>query len=192
MEQGIFLCPFSQRASMTFLFSWMFSVQENQEVDITPHELLDKAQSLGLHPTTLKRQIDSLTKNKYFSLQKRGGGYTLTRSSLSPSYLALSLKSSFFKKHSLRVSEAVLFSAILILQKKGRSALTRKALAGRTGFSLRQVCYSLQSLKKKGLLVYGVQQETYVRHTQVRIAETVNGQCGHRERLPKKYHLHIL
>ena len=166
MEQSIFLCPFSQRASMTFLFSWLASIQQEQKVNITPNALLDKAQSLGLHPTTLKRQMDSLTKNKYFSLQKRGGGYTLTRSSLSPTYLSIALKPSFFKQHSLNSSESVLFSAILILQKKGQAALTRKAMAGRSGFSLRQVCYSLQSLKKKGLLVSSSQRESYVRHTQ--------------------------
>ena len=56
------------------LFSWMVSVQEEQVVSITPHELLVKAHQFGVHPTTLKRQIDSFAKNKYFSLRKRGGG----------------------------------------------------------------------------------------------------------------------
>jgi hypothetical protein len=171
MEQGIFLCPFSQRASMTFLFSWLVSFQEDQKVNITPNDLLVKAHQFGLHPTTLKRQIDSFPKNKYFSLQKRGGGYTLSRSSLLAPYLSIYLNPSFLRQHTLSTSEVVLFSAILILKKKGKGALTRKALAGRTGFSLRQVCYSLQSLKKNGLLVSSVQRERYVRHTQEGIIE---------------------
>lgn len=166
MEQGIFLCPFSKRASVTFLFSWMISFQEDQTVNITPDNLLVKAHQFGVHPTTLKRQIDALPHNKYFSLQKRGGGYTLSRSSLLAPYLSIYLKPSFLRQHTLSTSEVVLFSAILILQKKGKEALTRKALSGRTGFSLRQVCYCLQSLKKKGLLVSGNQREKYVRHTQ--------------------------
>ena len=165
MIQSIFLCPFTRRAHKAMLYSFLVRIQQNQSVTLHSSDLHRLAKGLLLSPLTLRRQLLSFAQTKHFSVRKVEKGIEVRRFSTQPSYCGISIETDFIHKHALSSSELILFAAILLLQKKEKGALTRKQLACRTGFSVRQVAYSLKSLYKKGVLLRDKQHEEYVRNT---------------------------
>lgn len=165
MEQSIFLCPFTKRAHKGMLYSFLIRMQQNQCIILKPSHLRSLAQDLLLSPLTLRRQLLSFTQTKHFSIRRVEQGIEIRRFDTVPTYCGVSISSDFIYENDLSSSELILFAAILMLQRGGKDALTRKQLACRTGFSMRQVAYSLKSLYSKKLLTQDTQHEDYVRHT---------------------------
>ena len=165
MEQKIFLCPFSKRAHRALVYSFLVNIPLGKQVILRATDLRNLSVSLNLSPLSLKRQLLYFHDPKYFSICKEGEGMMVERSSLQHSYCGLYLDAKFIHQYNLKTSDTLIFAGILFLQKKGRGALTRKQLAARTGFSLRQIAYSLQFLASKGLIERGLQKESYVRHS---------------------------
>ena len=163
-DKPVKVYPFLRQGNTTLAVSWLLSYDVNTSQPINTGLVCDTAVSLGLHPITLKRQLCRINHNKYFSLERdRGGEFLLSRSNVTVSLCYSYLPTSLLNE--LSPSESILLAAISFFKRNNKPVPPRHTLSARTGFSMRQISYSLKSLTQKGLLVSRTQHESYVRHS---------------------------
>lgn len=165
MTTHLLVCPFIKKAQLTCLYSWIFSLPSGTIIKTDRKVLKDLSIAFAVHPSTIKRQLHSLQSSKYFSFEKGREGGTIKRTVLNSNHCTVSLSHSIIKQHRLSSSEIVILTALYFYQSRKKRIPARKVIAGRTGFSLRQVSYALKTLKQKGLASSFYQKEPYTRHS---------------------------
>lgn len=102
----------------------------------------------------------------FFSIEKVDRSFIIYRSDKDVSYKGVQLDLESLSSYNLSNCELVLFSALTYYHLKQKDVPPRCKLAAMTGFSMRQIAYSLKTLKAKGLVIESKQMESYVRTTQ--------------------------
>ena len=150
----------------TLLFSQLISLKKNTQVVLKGKDLYALSRLMGIHSSSLNRKLLKLETNPFFTIIKREGGFVVHRSNKDVSYKGVKLDLDSLSSFHLSNCELVLFSALLYFHLKQKDIPPRCKLAAMTGFSMRQIAYSLKSLKSKKLLIESNQTESYVRNTQ--------------------------
>jgi hypothetical protein len=158
--------PFVRKGGETLLFSWLVSLEKGRSYPLTKTHIKELSEALNCHSDSLKRKLNAFSSCEFFTIEKRRGGFIIHRSDKDVRYQGVVVDIESISSFCLSNCELVLFSALVYFHLKQKDIPPRCKLAAMTGFSMRQIAYSLKSLKSNKLLIESNQTESYVRNTQ--------------------------
>ncbi|MAP25065.1 MAG: hypothetical protein CMM87_06005 [Rickettsiales bacterium] len=162
----IFIFPFIRKGGETLLFSWLISLEKGGSYPLAKTHIKELSEALNCHSASLKRKLNALSSCEFFTIEKKRGQTVIHRSDKDVRYQGVIVDTKSLSSFRLSNCELVLFSALVYFHLKQKDIPPRCKLAAMTGFSMRQIAYSLKSLKSKKLLIESNQTESYVRNTQ--------------------------